>query len=112
MRKYIKESTVLLIQILVFYVTPLFAGPTDIMGMVLLMLMNTFILSLIIGSISNKKIKYLYPIITAIIFIPSVYIYYNDTALVHYIWYLVCSLIGMIIGVGIKGIIRIIKNKK
>lgn len=110
MIRYIKESIILLIQILVFYVTPLFAGPTDIMGMVLLMLMNTFILSVVIGIISSKKIKYLYPIITTLIFIPSVYIYYNDSALIHSIWYLVCSLIGMIVGVGINLLFKRIRK--
>lgn len=80
------------------------------MGMVLLMLLNTFVLSVIMGSVSNKKIKYLYSLITVIIFIPSVYIYYNDTALIHSVWYLVCSLMGMIVGIGIRKIIGKIKR--
>ena len=43
--------------------------------------------------------KYTYPILTAIIFIPSVFIYYNDSALIHTIWYLIDSIIGLLIGV-------------
>ena len=43
-----------------FYIFPLFAGPTDAMGMVLLIIIATFVLSIIIGSISKEKIKYLY----------------------------------------------------
>ena len=38
MRKFIKELTVLTIQLLMFYVSPLFAGPKDAMGMVLMIL--------------------------------------------------------------------------
>jgi len=38
MKKYFKEIIIILIQIFMFYVFPLFAGPTDAMGMVLLIL--------------------------------------------------------------------------
>ena len=98
MEKYIKELAIIFIQLIVFYVLPLFAGPADTMGLVLLMLILTLILSIIVGYISNKKIKYIYPIITAILFIPSVFIYFNESALIHSIWYLVDSSIGLGIG--------------
>lgn len=51
-----------------FYIFPLFAGPTDTMGMVILIILVTFILSIEIGIISKEKIKYLYSIIIAILF--------------------------------------------
>lgn len=98
MKKYIKEIIILLIQLFVFYILPLFAGPTDIMGLVLLMILLTLLLSIIIGSVSKVKIKYLYPIIVAILFIPSIFIYYNESALIHSVWYLVVSMIGLLIG--------------
>lgn len=99
MKKYLKEIITLLIQILMFYIFPLFAGPTDIMGMVVLMLLATLVLSLILTIISKEKIKYLYPLVVAIIFIPSIFIYYNESALIHSLWYFVSSLIGTIIGI-------------
>lgn len=99
MKKYLKEIIILLFQLFMFYIFPLFAGPTDAMGMVLIIIMVTFILSLIIGSISNSKLKYLYPILTSIIFIPSIFIYYNESALIHSLWYLFVSTIGLIIGI-------------
>ena len=68
------------------------------MGMVLSMILANLLLSIIIGSISKEKIKYLYPIIVAILFIPSVFIYYNESALIHSIWYLVVSSIGLLVG--------------
>lgn len=98
MKKYIKEIIILLVQIFVFYILPLFAGPTDMMGLVLLIILATLLLSTIIGSISKEKIKYLYPIIVAILFIPSIFIYYNESALIHSVWYLVVSMVGMLIG--------------
>mgnify|MGYP003498770620 FL=1 len=99
MKKYLKEIITLLIQILIFYIFPLFAGPTDIMGMVVLMLLATLFLSLILTIISKEKIKYLYPLVVAIIFIPSIFIYYNESALIHSLWYLVSSLLGTILGI-------------
>ena len=98
MKKYIKEIIILLIQLFMFYIFPLFAGPTDAMGMVFIIIVTTFILSIILGVISKSNLKYLYPIITSIIFIPSVFIYYNESALIHSIWYLIDSFIGIIIG--------------
>ena len=101
MKKYLKEILILLIQLFMFYVFPLFAGPTDVMGMIVLLILATLLLSILIGSISNLKVKYLYPIIIAITFVPSVFIYYNETALIHSLWYLkktsFCLVIGMVI---------------
>ena len=37
MKKYLKEILILLIQLFMFYVFPLFAGPTDVMGMIVLL---------------------------------------------------------------------------
>ena len=109
MKEYIKEIMILLIQLFMFYIFPLFAGPTDAMGMVFLIIISTFLLSFIVGIISNKKIKYLYPILIAMLFIPSVFIYYNESALIHSLWYLIISYIGLLIGTIIHIIVKKIK---
>lgn len=101
MKRYLKEIIILLLQTFMFYIFPLFAGPTDIMGMVVLIILATLILSIIIASISKEKIKYLYSVITATLFIPSVFIYYNESALIHSLWYMVVSAIGLLIGTAI-----------
>lgn len=105
MKKYLKEILILLIQLFMFYVFPLFAGPTDVMGMIVLLILATLLLSILIGSISNLKVKYLYPIIIAITFVSSVFIYYNETALIHSLWYLAVSSFGLIIGMVIHKLI-------
>ena len=97
MKKYLKEIIIFLIQFFMFYIFPLFAGPTDAIGMVFLILVTTFILSILYG-IFKSKCKYLYPVLVAIIFIPSVFIYYNESALIHSVWYLIDSCLGLIIG--------------
>ena len=98
MKRYLKEIIIFMLQLFMFYIFPLFAGPTDAMGMVLLIIVSTLLLSIIIGSISKEKIKCLYPIIVAILFIPSVFIFYNESALIHSIWYLGVSSIGLLVG--------------
>lgn len=109
MKKYIKEILILILQLFMFYIFPMFAGPTDAMGMVFLIWLSTIILAMIIAIISTKKIKYLYPLIIAIFFIPSIPIYYNESALIHSLWYLVSSSIGLLLGTVVY-VIR--KNKR
>ena len=55
MKKYFKEIAILIAQLLMFYVFPLTAGPTDAMGMVFLIIVATFVLAIIMGSVSKKK---------------------------------------------------------
>lgn len=102
----------MLLQLFMFYVFPLFAGPTDAMGMVLLIIMATLLLSFILGVLSNNKIKYLHPVATAALFIPSVFIYYNETAMVHALWYLVIASIGLLFGAGVNKIYSVLLHKK
>lgn len=99
MKKYIKEIIILLIQIFMFYIYPLLDRMNDPFGLVLIILLITFILSTIVGVISKGKIKYLYPIIISILFIPTIFIYYNESALIHSLWYLTISYIGIFIGI-------------
>lgn len=106
MNKYLKDIIVLTLQMFMFYIFPLFAGPTDAMGMVFLIWLSTIVLGLTISVISNNKYKYFYPIIISILFIPSVFIYYNKFALVHSLWYLVSSSIGILMGFIINKIIK------
>ena len=104
MKRYIKEWIILLCQLLMFYVFPLFAGPTDAMGMVVLIIFATLLFSFVMGALSKRKMKFLYPVATAVLFIPSVFIYYNESALVHALWYLVVASIGLLIGSGVNKI--------
>ena len=98
MKKYLKEIILLVLQLLMFYIFPLFAGPTDAIGMVFLILLSTLVFSFILGCFSHHMAKVLYPPAIALLFIPSVFIYYNETALVHSTWYLVVSSFGLSVG--------------
>ena len=102
MKRYVLDIILLCMQFLMFYIFPLFAGPTDAMGMVFILLFTTLLLSLLMALFSNKWIKFLYPVVTAVIFLPTVYLYYNESAFVHAIWYFIISIIGFILGLLIR----------
>lgn len=110
MKKYLKEIIIVLIQLFIFYIIPLFTKTSDTIGMVTLIILVTLLLSITLGTISNNKIKYAYPILVSLLFIPSIWIYYNESALIHSVWYLIISTIGLLIGVGINRLIN--KNSK
>lgn len=108
MKKHIKEIVVILLQIFIFYLLPKAMGNIGALGMVFLLLLTTFILSILVGCIIKNKIKYFYPVVVSLLFIPTIWIYYNESALIHSLWYLVVSGIGLVIGT----IINKIFNRK
>lgn len=110
MKKYIFDIVVGVLQFVVFYIYPIFAIKKDPIGMVMLMLAFTFVLSFILGIFSKKKIKFVYPVIYAIMFIPTVFIYYNESAMIHSIWYLTVSLLGIFAGTSIQSRFKKVKS--
>ena len=111
MKKYLKEIIILFIQLLMFYIFPVFMYLYEPIGTVMLIILITLILSILLSIVSKNKIKYLYPLIVSILFIPSIFIYYNESALIHSVWYLVISISGLFIGFIINLIIRKKKDK-
>lgn len=98
MKKYLKEMIILMIQIMLFYLFPFTAGPTDGLGLIIVLLFSTLMLSVIFGAVSKGKVRIIYPFVVAVLFIPTAYIHYNYTALGHVIWYLIDSYLGVLIG--------------
>lgn len=95
--KYYKEIIVFTLQIFMFYIFPLFSGVESAIGMVVLILLATLIFGIVMGYI-DSKIKWFYPVIVSLLFIPSIFIYYNSSAFIHCIWYLIDSFIGVLTG--------------
>ena len=112
MKQYRKELIILFLQFFMFYIFPMFAGPTDAMGMVLIILLSTLLFSAILGVISGSRWKFLYPVVTAVLFIPSVFIYYNASALIHSLWYLVVAGIGLLQGAMTRRLIHKLQKKE
>lgn len=81
-----------------FYVLPLLIRDTGSGMFVLLILIP--IISFISAFYSGLKagIQWFYPILVALIFIPSIFIYYNSSATIYVIIYGAIALIGNVVG--------------
>lgn len=113
MKKNGYEIIALFVQIIIFYIFPLSMHVLDPITTIIFMLLITFSISLILSTISNNKLKYLYSLIISIIFLPTIFIYYNESALIHSLWYLIVSALGIITGTLLKSIIlKIPKHSK
>ena len=111
MKKHVKELVFLGLHLLLFYVYPAYAIPIDPMGAVLIMVFLVFVMGLVLGILSRSSLKWVCPAVYAVLFLPTVPIYYNSSALVHALWYLVMALSGLVIGSGIAALVRKLRKK-
>ncbi len=97
-----KKKTFLILSSLVlltnFYGTPFIMRDTGslIFGLLILFPFATLLVSLLYASL--YKINILYSVGMVALFLPTVYIFYNDSALIYVVIYFVFSLIGQGIG--------------
>ena len=112
MKQYRFELLLLAAQFVMYYLFPLTCGPTDAMGMVFLILCSVFVLAMLEGAFSPRKIKFAWPFAVSLLFLPSVPIWYNSSALVHALWYWVLSAIGFALGCFIRWIVRFFSRKR
>lgn len=103
MLKIRKELWVMIVQFIVFLGSPMIAklsGEVYGLLMVLLIIYPVSVLALSIAiSWMESKLKYLYPLYVAIIFLPIAYIFLNNSAYVYSIVFAGISAFGIIIGV-------------
>ena len=111
MKKFKKEIIILAIQLFLFYIYPIFAIRIDPMGMVLIMVFLTTVLGLVLGAISDNKWRLLYPAVIAVLFLPTVFMFYNESALVHSLWYLVVSASGLYPAALVRFIVKKLSKK-
>ena len=109
MKKIIKkckfELIFLALQLLVVYLYPFFADPADPIRTVLIMLLAVVALAFLMGCFARTKIKLLFPFAVAVLFIPSVWVHPNVSAIFHAIWYLIGSSMGVSVGAFIHALI-------
>ena len=102
MGKYKKELIFAVMQLAIFWLVPLFftlsGGKGGAIFMVQVMLICTIALSAFLCAGSERRVKYFFPVFAAAMFFPTVPVYYNSTALIHSLWYLTASCIGMGMG--------------
>ena len=109
MKKYKKEIIILVLQLIVFYILPLIATPSDTFGLIVLDIILTYAISIVVGLTIKSNYKYLYPIVITILYIPSVFIYFNQLFLKHILWYLADSYLGLVVS---SNIMWMMKEKK
>ena len=117
MKKYLKEIIISLIEIALLYLFPLAPlGKTD--GHIILLLVFTLIVGIVGTAISDKKIKFLFPVFATVMLVPTMFIYYAPRVYGNIFWMFVFSVLSVIIGqfirlviFGGKKLILIVKNK-
>jgi len=102
MKKHLKEIIVIFMQMCAFYIGPLANYSDSPIGFMLMLVIWTFVLSVIMGSVSEDNYKWIYPFIVAILFIPSVFFIYNSSALIYVIIHFIASYFGVFIGMRFK----------
>ena len=101
-----KTILILLIQAAVFYFYPLVADPQFAMDMTFTIIITTFILAIFMGCFAGKKIKKYYPVLVMVMFIPSIFIYYNASAIDMGAICLAVAVAGEIIGIVLSPILQ------
>lgn len=110
MKKHIVPVAAFIIQTVLFYAVPATAQPGDEMGMVFMLFIAAIVLSVVAG-VPKSFLKIIYPVAVPLVFLPSVYIYYNESALVHGLWYFAVCSIGVITGTGFGMLVSFISNR-
>ena len=98
MERFRKMLLYLLVIILAFYISPLLIRDTG-SGMFIL-LMGIPIICLIVSLIYGMKnsFNWLFPLLVMLLFIPTIFIFYNESATIYILTYGVISTIGSFIG--------------
>lgn len=99
MEKFRKMIPYLLIHIGIFYLLPILMKNTGSAMIIILFLMplTCFLTSIAYGS--KNSFTWLFPILVMLIFIPSIFIFYNESAMVYVFVYGFISLLGSFVGV-------------
>ena len=113
MKKYLKELIIAGIEIAFLYLFPLIPmGNKD--AHIILLMVITLIVGIVGVAISNKKIKFLFPIFTTIMVVPTMFMYYEPRVYGNIFWMFVFSLLAVIIGELLRlivlGIIKLVKK--
>ena len=93
----------LLIMIGIFYVSPMLIIDTG-SGMLILLVLEP--LACLLTSLAygfKNSFTLTFPILVMLIFIPSIFIFYNDSAIVYVFAYGAISLVGSFLGASLSG---------
>ena len=113
MKKYLKEFVIAIIETALLFLFPLIPmGNKD--AHIILLLVLTLIVGIVGVAISDKKIKFLFPVLATIMVVPTMFMYYEPRVYGNIFWMFVFSLLAVIIGELLRlivlGIIKLVKK--
>ena len=113
MKKYLKELIIAVIETAFLCLFPLIPmGNKD--AHIILLLVITLIVGIVGVAISDKKIKFLFPLFSTILVIPTMFMYYEPRVYGNIFWMFVFSLLAVIIGEVLRlivlGIVMLVKK--
>ncbi len=113
MKKYLKEFVIAIIETALLFLFPLIPmGNKD--AHIILLLVLTLIVGIVGVAISDKKIKFLFPVLATIMVVPTMFMYYEPRVYGNIFWMFVFSLLAVIIGEILRlivlGIIKLVKK--
>ena len=112
MKKYLKELIIAVIETAFLFLFPLIPmGNKD--AHIILLLVITLIVGVVGVAISDKKLKFLFPLFSTILVIPTMFMYYEPRVYGNIFWMFVFSLLAVIIGELLRlivlGVIKLVK---
>lgn len=112
MKKYLKELIIAGIELALIFLFPLIPmGNKD--AHIILIMALTLIIGIIGIAISDKKIKFLFPVFTTILVVPTMFMYYEPRVYGNIFWMFVFSLLAVIIGEILRlivlGVVKLVK---
>ena len=113
MKKYLKELIIAFIELALIFLFPLIPmGNKD--AHIILLLVITLIVGIVGVAISDKKLKFLFPVLTTILVIPTMFMYYEPRVYGNIFWMFVFSLLAVIIGEVLRlivlGVVMLVKK--
>ena len=113
MKKYLKELIIAVIETAFLFLFPLIPmGNKD--AHIILLLVITLIVGIVGVAISDKKIKFLFPVFSTIMVVPTMFLYYEPRVYGNIFWVFVFSTLATIIGELLRlivlGIIKLVKK--
>ena len=113
MKKHLKELIIAGIETAFLFLFPLIPmGNKD--AHIILLLVITLIIGIVGVAISNKKIKFLFPVFSTIMVVPTMFIYYEPRVYGNIFWMFVFSALATIIGELLRlivlGVIKLVKK--
>lgn len=113
MKKYLKEFVIAIIETALLFLFPLIPmGNKD--AHIILLLVITLIVGIVGVAISDKKIKFLFPVLATVMVVPTMFMYYEPRVYGNIFWMFVFSLLAVIIGEVLRlivlGIVMLVKK--